>query len=218
MKMIRLRPEYAPGGRALVELPGAVLHLVGIAGPMQDETEDVVFLSQVHGGVVLRDPAGWEEGDGMILAGRERSPGIRTADCLPVFLGSSGFSGGFHAGWRGIVAGIAGRMVIEYPERPEFVLLGNCICSDCYSVGEDVRRKVLTVSGIAQHPPGSPDEHPTDGLDLKMAVLAQMKAAGLPDDIPVYSIPECTMCRGDLFHSYRRDGTAERNLQWLRMD
>ena len=76
----------------------------------------------------------------------------------------------------------------------------------------------MMASFTAGHSPGGHSVHPPHGIDLKKAVLAQMAAAGLPDDVPVYTVPECTMCRGDLFHSHRRDGTAERNLQWLRMD
>jgi copper oxidase (laccase) domain-containing protein len=215
METVRIRPDYSPGGRAMVDLPGGTLHVVGTAGPRDRETDEVVFLKQVHGDTVLRNPRKWQEADGMILGPGSGFPGIRTADCLPVFLGSSGFSGGFHAGWRGIVAGIAARMVMEYPERPDFVVLGNCICPECYKVGEDVRRKVIDASGTFEQGPGSSVGHPPGRIDLKRAVLGQMYSAGLRSDVPVFILDGCTMCRADLFHSFRRDGTQERNLQWL---
>lgn len=190
-----------------MELPGAVYRIFGISGADASDCEGVVFLSQIHGSGILFDPAMWAEGDGMIIPEGGRCPGIRTADCLPVFLASAGFSAGFHAGWRGLAAGIAGEMLRLYPEPPEIVVLGNCICTDCYTVGDDVERSVARSSGYHGNPPGR--------LDLRNSAISQMEAAGLPEETIVYSFPECTMCREDLFHSFRRDGTAGRNLQWL---
>lgn len=210
MRVREIRPEYGPGGAATVELPGAVYRICGISGADRADLDGVVFLSQVHGSDILLDPVMWSQGDGMILPAGGKCPGVRTADCLPVFLGSAGFCAGFHAGWRGLAAGIAGEMVRLYPEPPEIAVLGNCICPGCYTVGDDVRTRVSLASGYHGGPSGR--------LDLRNSALCQMEEAGLPADTIVYSIPDCTMCREDLFHSFRRDGTAERNLQWIRME
>lgn len=207
MRMTDLEPEYRAGGRAVVVLPGAVFHVRGTAGPSPGELDEVVFLNQVHGACILHDPAGTEEGDGMILTCQGGYPGIRTADCLPVFLWSRTFSAALHAGWRGIAEGIAGRMLRMLPASPDFIVLGNCICPDCYTVGEDVR---IRVAG-----PAPAREHPRGRLDLKLAFRDQLKEAGLPPETVVFNMPECTCCREDMFHSYRRDGTEKRNLQWL---
>lgn len=210
MRMTDLEPECSAAGRAVVELPGAVFHVRGTAGPSSGELDNVVFLNQVHGAVILKDPAGSEEGDGMILTGRGRSPGIRTADCLPVFFWSRTFAAALHAGWRGIAEGIAGRMLRRLPEVPDFVLLGNCICPDCYTVGDDVRSRVAGASRAPCHPPGR--------LDLKLAIRDRLEEAGLSPDTVVFNMPECTCCSTKMFHSYRRDGTEERNLQWLAVE
>lgn len=210
MRMTDLEPEYSAAGRADVELPGAVFHVRGTAGPSRGELDNVVFLNQFHGTGILTDPAGTEEGDGMILTGRGRYPGIRTADCLPVFFWSRTFAAALHAGWRGIAEGIAGRMLRRLPAVPDFVLLGNCICAECYSVGEDVRIRVAGPVRASCHPPGR--------IDLKLAIHDQLEEAGLPPDTVVFSMPECTCCSGDMFHSYRRDGTGKRNLQWLAVE
>lgn len=205
-----LRLDYRAGGAADAALPPVSYHVRGLSGPVPGETEDVVFLEQVHGSSVVFDPAGGEEADGMIIPRvRGKSPGIVTADCLPVFLASSLFLAAFHAGWRGIAAGITERMMDEFPGHPEMVVLGNCICPECYRVGEDVRRKVIGTSEEG-HPPGR--------IDLKRAVLRRMLLSGLPESTMVLGIPECTMCRKDLFFSYRRDETTGRNLQWLSAD
>ncbi len=210
MRMTDLEPEYSSGGRAVLELPGAEFHVTGIAGPSRGELDNVVFLNQVHGTSILQDPEGSEEGDGMILTRRGRYPGIRTADCLPVFFWSRTFAAALHAGWRGIEGGIAGRMLRRLPRTPDFILLGNCICRNCYTVGEDVRIRVAGASRAPGHPQGR--------IDLKLALLDQLEEAGLPPDTAVFNMPECTCCGAAMFHSYRRDGTEKRNLQWLAVE
>ncbi len=210
MRVVEVSPEYLPGGRAVLDLGMVTYHVRGVSGLLPGETGDVLFLRQVHGGKVLVNPDPRDEGDGMILPADGPCPGIVTADCLPVFLASRHYCAAMHVGWRGVVAGIAAGMIEMYPEPPGLVILGNCICGECYRVGEDVRRKVVSASAGAAHPEG--------GVDLKLAVLAQMSASGLPPETGIVSIPECTMCEPDLFFSYRRNETKKRNYQWLEMN
>ncbi len=207
MKVNDLDMQFTAGGYADIALPGARLHIRGREGACPGELDDVVFLTQVHGAEVLCDPEGGEKADGMIITDGSHSAGIRTADCLPVFMKSRDCTAAFHAGWRGLANGIAARMIDEFPGKPDFAVFGNCICSDCYEVGEDVRKKLLGDSLSASHPPGR--------IDLKKLTLHQMISAGLPADCAVYSLPQCTCCRSDLFHSYRRNRTDDRNLQWI---
>ncbi len=207
MKICDLDIKFPAGGTADIPLPGACLKIRGRGGCVPGEQDDVVFLTQVHGAGLVHDPSGGEEADGMIIRGSDRAAGIKTADCLPVFIKSHGYAAAFHAGWRGLSRGIAARMMEEFPEKPDFVVLGNCICSNCYHVGEDVREALLRTALSGSHPPGR--------IDLKKLVLDQMITAGLPDGSDVYNVPECTMCRPDLFFSYRYDVTDERNLQWI---
>lgn|GEM_PF-368021 len=205
--MTSLDIEYGPGGRADLRLPGGTLSIRGISGPTPGETDGVVFLSQVHGSLILQDPSGGEEADGLVVSGGRLSPGLRVADCLPVFILGSGYRAAFHAGWRGLASGIAGRMIGMLPAAPDWVLLGPCICGDCYEVGPDVRRAVLK---------GLPEEgHPPGRLDLARAAIDGMLDAGLAPCTRIFRVRECTRCRGDLFHSHRADGTRARNLVWL---
>ena len=124
-------------------------------------------------------------------------------------MSSSFYTAAFHAGWRGLAAGIAYRMIKELPNEPDFIVLGNCICRDCYQVGSDVREKVLHDLPEQFHPPGR--------LDLKKAALDQMAAAGLSEDCTIFDIPECTFCRKDLFFSFRAEGTDLRNITWMKV-
>src|SRR5437870_2619300 len=42
-------------------------------------------------------------------------------------------------------------------------------------------------------------------LDVRAANVAQLLAAGVPRD-RIHDVADCTSCRADLYHSYRRDG------------
>jgi len=209
MKIHNLSVQFKEGGIADINLPGAYIGIRGKGGCYPDELDEVVFLTQVHGARILIDPEGSEEADGMILSDRGRAAGIRTADCLPVFIKSRGYTAAFHAGWKGLAEGIAGRMIDLFPEDPELVVLGNCICDQCYNVGEDVREQLLGTASSPLHPHGR--------IDLKKLAVDQMVSAGLGDECAVFSVPECTKCRQDIFYSYRYNGTGKRNLQWIQI-
>lgn len=209
MRVSRLEVDYSQRGSADIELPDTVLSIRGRSGAIPGEMKNVIFLNQVHGSEISHNPSNGLSADGMILSRGKLSPGIKTADCLPVFLSSSSYTAAFHAGWRGLASGISYRMIKEFPDEPDFIVLGNCICRDCYRVGPDVREKVLHDLPEHLHPPGR--------LDLKKAALDQMAAAGLSAECIIFDIPECTVCREDLFFSFRAEGTNMRNLTWMKV-
>ncbi len=199
--------HWDPGGRADIALPGGgLLRVRGRCGASPREVSGVVFPAQVHGAVVLRNPAPGDEGDALITTVGCGSPGLRVADCLPLAAAGPGWLGMAHAGWRGLASGIVERFAEAFPAEPRILAAGPCICRECYEVAEDVR---LTSSGSS----AGPGLHPPGRLDLMAEALARLCDAGL--SCPVLSIAECTRCRPDLFHSYRRDGTALRNILWI---
>lgn len=207
MNLKKLDARYRTGGGLDISLPGCTYRLRGVKSPSKDELKGISVLKQVHGADIITSPEGGESGDGMIMLRGGGAPGILTADCLPVFLLTRHFAAAFHAGWKGTASGIAESMIKLLPEEPEYVLLGNCICGDCYEVGEDVREKVIGAT--------PPEDHPRGRIDLKKAVVRRMISAGMPSRCPVWNLEECTMCNPDLFHSHRRSGTEKRNFQWL---
>jgi polyphenol oxidase len=114
-----------------------------------------------------------------------------------------------HAGWRGTLAEVAtkalGRMVNEYKTQPQDmrVAIGPAAGSCCYEVGADV------IGAFRDCFPGQ-DQLFTETrkdhacIDLLQANRGQLVAAGVdPDRINI--APLCTMCRTDLFFSYRRE-------------
>ncbi|MEP6963219.1 MAG: polyphenol oxidase family protein, partial [Acidobacteriota bacterium] len=123
---------------------------------------------------------------------------IRTADCFPILLADQRTHAvaAVHAGWRGTVAGIAGRtlqrMQAEFDSRPEDVLaaIGPGIGVCCYEVGADVAPKFGKDSACK--------------IDLAAENREQLMAAGVPaENIEVLNA--CTFC-DERFFSYRRQG------------
>ena len=137
--------------------------------------------------------------------------GIQTADCVPILLGDarSGACAAVHAGWRGtaaeIVAVAIARMRAEYGTRAADVCasLGPAALGCCYEVGSDVieifrarfayagELLITTREGHAR-------------IDLHTANRRQLLDAGL-SPARIHTAPLCTICRPDLFFSYRRD-------------
>ncbi len=137
--------------------------------------------------------------------------GVKTADCVPILIGDpkTGSFAAVHAGWRGTFAGIAlyalERLTREYQARPENfrVAIGPAAAACCYEVGSEV------IDGFKERFPMAEDLFtPTrDGhacIDLLKANRDQLIAAGVKDE-HIHTAPLCTMCRTDLFFSYRRE-------------
>jgi polyphenol oxidase len=204
-----LAPEWREGGRTEIRLPGGVIMTVrGIGGPADDDLRDVLFLRQVHSDRVVTDPSGGEEADGMIIRRPGPPPGIRTADCLSLFIVSKGYLGAVHAGWRGLASGAVAGLVSGFPDEPIAAFTGPAVCPACYEVGREVRDAVMRACPGSEHPPGR--------LDILAAGCAQARNSGLA--CVILSIAECSGCRADMFHSHRRTAGTGRNLVWLSED
>lgn len=137
--------------------------------------------------------------------------GVKTADCVPILIGdprTRSFAA-VHAGWRGTLetAAIAGvkRLIDEYGARPEDlrVAIGASAGPCCYEVGADVIDAFTSRFryGADLFTPTRPG-HAL--VDLLQANRAQLESIGVrPERIHV--APLCTMCRTDLFFSYRQE-------------
>ena len=164
---------------------------------------------QVHGATVARAP--WEgtpEADASVATGQGLLLGIETADCLPVLIVDPRRRSvaAVHAGWRGTVAGVAARTVEALAgegsdPRDLLAALGPSIGPCCYEVGEELR-EAFGPAGAAVFRPG-PRGRPH--LDVRAANVAQLLAAGLRAE-GIHHVPDCTACRPEVYHSYRRDG------------
>jgi YfiH family protein len=166
-------------------------------------------VSQVHGASVVRRQAGvpgarQEEADAIVVSGG--AAGVRVADCVPVLVGATGAleaAAAVHAGWRGVVAGVVGAALHELGPARKVAAIGPCIGACCFEVGQNVAQQIADAVGDAGVVASRAGDKAR--VDLRRAVRAQLRAAGLADE-DIEDVPGCTMCDPARFFSYRRDG------------
>lgn len=169
------------------------------------------LLRQVHGAELRRAP--WEgapEGDAALAEKDGLILGVQTADCLPVLIvdGRRRAVAVAHAGWRGTAQGVtrvAARALFDAGSDPPDLVaaLGPAAGPCCYEVGEEVRA-AFGAEGSAFFRPG-PRGRPL--LDVPGANRSQLEALGLRPE-RIHRLDDCTICRADLYHSYRREGPS----------
>lgn len=140
------------------------------------------------------------------------------ADCAPIYYvdEKNRAIGLAHAGWRGILAGLPGKMLKvmerEFGSDPKEiqVSIGPMICTEHYEVrpelAEDFRRRFGEQMVMMRS--GKPY------LDLYAALVFSLLENGLsPEGIPAR--PPCTFSNAE-YPSYRRDGPPARSMvAWL---
>jgi YfiH family protein len=188
-----------PGDWALAgcwQVHGADVRVVQTAQdarPAENERGDTIFCD-----VIVSNAKG-------VLAG------VKTADCVPILIGDSvtGSFAAVHAGWRGtlgtaVLAGVE-RLAKEYDAKPEnlAVAIGASAGPCCYEVGSEVidaftQRFANAEKLFVQTRPG----HAL--VDLLQANRDQLESAGVRPE-RIHTAPICTMCRTDLFFSYRKE-------------
>jgi purine-nucleoside/S-methyl-5'-thioadenosine phosphorylase / adenosine deaminase len=190
-----------PGAWALAgcwQVHGADVRVVQTAQeakPVENERGDTIFCD-----VIVSNATG-------VLAG------VKTADCVPILLGDpvSGAFAAVHAGWRGTLASaaVAGveRLAKEYDARPENlrVAIGASAGPCCYEVGSEVI-EAFTSSFAGAEKLFKPTRPGHAMVDLLTANRDQLESAGVNPE-RIHTAPICTMCRTDLFFSYRKEKT-----------
>jgi hypothetical protein len=208
------QPVSAPEGAFGVG-GGPALAALGVAA------DSVRVARQVHGADWLRAEPGGPLVVGTADALVSATPGLPlamfTADCLAVVLVEADrrVLAVAHAGWRGTVAGILGRLVSGLaaelgvqPARLQ-VGIGPSIGPCCYEVDGPVVEPLR-----AAFPEAAPRWIRSAGpgkwwLDLWQASTDQLLAAGVSPGA-IANPRLCTGCRRDLFFSYRREGPGQR--------
>jgi YfiH family protein len=152
-----------------------------------------------------------ENCDAMVTNAPRILLGVKTADCVPIILGDarSGACAAVHSGWRGTLVSIASRaldrMTTEFGTRASDVraAIGPAARECCYEVGPEVIeafRKNFPLSGDLFTPTRT--GHAL--VDLQRANREQLIESGIEPE-RIHTAPLCTMCRTDLFFSYRRE-------------
>ena len=170
-------------------------------------TGDWAWLRQVHGCVVLRaDQPGLQgEADALFTTRADLPLTVATADCFPVAIEGDSGVGLAHSGWRGAAAGVVPALVAAMEGAgmaPRRAAVGPGIGPCCFEVGDEV------VAALPGH-------RATTGWGTQSVDLPAAIAAGL-SSLEVWRAGACTRC-GAGYHSYRRDGTEERQVAvaWL---
>ncbi|HEY4424918.1 MAG TPA: peptidoglycan editing factor PgeF [Pyrinomonadaceae bacterium] len=170
-----------------------VVHTIEDAKPAENTLGETVYCD-----VIVSDAKG-------VLAG------IKTADCVPILIGDpvTGAFAAVHAGWRGtlataVIAGVE-RLAKDYEARPEDLraAIGASAGPCCYEVGSEVIEAFSSkfVDGEKLFTPTRAG-HAT--VDLLKANRDQLISTGVKPE-RMHTAPICTMCRTDLFFSYRKE-------------
>ncbi|MBC3916247.1 peptidoglycan editing factor PgeF [Undibacterium sp. CY18W] len=193
---------------------------------------DVIFLSQVHGNIVvdaamLRNQqhaavsadAVFSSQTGLVCA-------VLTADCLPVlFTDVDGtVVAAAHAGWRGLANGVLQNTVRNMREAGAgeiLAWLGPAIGPGEFEVGSDVLQAFMPQMGGQVDEPGLyfQPRAAVNGQDKYLADIYGL-ARKLLNDVGVTRISggeHCTVRENQQFYSYRRDGISGRmaSLIWI---
>ncbi len=193
----------------MIIIPGTDMYLglSGAHGKADPLPENALFLDQIHGNLVVANPSGGERADGMVMERGCGIPALRVADCLPVFAVWDDFTGAAHAGWRGLAGGIIENLIAAVNSPLRWLILGPCICGDCYSVGDEVREAVIAGD------PSGPRGHLHGKVDLRGSTLRRVRQL-CEEAFQLINIDECTLESMNLY-SYRGNKTVERNFLWL---
>jgi len=173
---------------------------------------DVCAFEQVHGDRVLEGHASWfsERADAATTDVPGRLLVVSVADCFPLLFHDPvrGAVAAAHCGWRGTVAGLAGRVVRSmterYGSRPGDlrVAIGPGIGAACYQVGPEVveaYRRAGFPTDVA-----TPDDDGRHRLDLVAANRWALAREGVRPE-RVWSAGSCTHCEPSRYFSHRRD-------------
>jgi hypothetical protein len=140
-----------------------------------------------------------EDGDGLWTDERGLPMLAIVADCVPIALarvnGRTPALAVLHAGWRGLLEGIAAKGVEALGGGLVAAAVGPAIGPCCYEVREEVSEPFRRAFGFGLLRDGK--------LDLWTAAERALRAAGVAR---VDRFDLCTACNPDLFFSQRRTG------------
>jgi len=140
-----------------------------------------------------------EEGDGLWTDEHGLPLLAIVADCLPIAIarvnGRTPALAVLHAGWRGLLEGIASKGVMALGGGLVAAAIGPSIGPCCYEVRKDVSEPFRRAFGLGLLRDGK--------LDLRSAAERALRAAGVAR---IDRFDLCTACNPNLFFSQRRTG------------
>lgn len=152
------------------------------------------WVTQVAGDGVVRVSGGGHagEGDALVTSEPDLCLSVAVADCVPVALVGEEDVAMVHSGWRGTLAGIAGKAAGTTGGRTR-AYIGPGIRRCCYEVSEE-----LADAFAAEFGPGVVSGR---HLSLPDAIAIDLGRSGVEE---IVDLGLCTGCRPDLFFSHRK--------------
>lgn len=164
--------------------------------------------------------------DGVFTRTRGQSIAVVTADCLPILMfdDKAEMVMAIHAGWRGLVSGIAEQAVRHFQQQgflasQLYTVCGPCISPAVYEVGPEVKDAVVrgAISLQADQAAAVLRRGIDDRwfLDLATAACLSLANFGLsPDRMAV--VRRCTFSEAGQWFSYRRTKSYQgNNFSWI---
>jgi hypothetical protein len=163
-------------------------------------------VTQVHADTVIEATESGAVGEADALWTRQRGLplAVFTADCLGVVLVSEGAVGVAHAGWRGMAAGVVGKLRAAMSAAghvPIRAAVGPGIGPCCFEVGPEVAEMFAAVATTSWG---------TDSVDLRAEASRQLPG------LEVWTANGCTFHDPGWF-SHRLEGTTKRlgTIGWV---
>ncbi len=201
----------------------------------KSEESSIHFLRQVHGNKIIKasqtNLEAIKDGDGLITDSKKQSLWIYSADCIPILIGDSetGLVAAIHSGWRGLTKNIIRNIIKEIEafgckKNNLIIALGPSITGGNYQVNMDVINKIYKCTDNSDLPKKKDLLKKANSLEyiqycrkdkffLDIRLLAKEQL--INEGIKKYQISintNCTYSDSDLFHSWRREKTS--NRQW----
>jgi len=192
-----------------------------IASTFQFQPEKLILLHQMHQDriLLLKErsqllPAPLEY-DAVITNIPETLLGIRTADCIPIFVvdQKQKVIAAVHAGRQGTALRIVTKVLKTMIEQFScsgadlLIAMGPSIGPCCYEIDEKVFQ-------TGWEPFAIPSGEGRWRVDLGRINIAQLKTEGIREE-QIFYVDLCTRCHPELFFSYRRDGRTGRQLSFI---
>ncbi len=182
--------------RKVGDHPDAVAENLAIIGEAMDGRLSA-WVRQVAGdGVVRVSGSGFAgDADALVTSEEDLCLAVAVADCVPVALVGERDVGMVHSGWRGTLAGLAGKAAGEIVDAALRAYIGPCIRECCYEVSEELAQEFARRFGS--------DVVLGRNLSLPAAIQVDLERSGA---VEVLDLGLCTGCLPGLFYSHRKQG------------
>jgi len=171
---------------------------------------DVRVVGSSHAGDGAMSTAEHLEADGSVTDQPGLPLMVTIADCVPLFLASRDGNavGMLHAGWRGVLGGIArvgvARMEEQWGHRPADLqaAIGPSIGPCCFEVSAELAAEFGEKLGPC---PGNQPAHSKRSATIDLRGQLRRQLQGLGVEVALGE-PPCSHCQAEAYFSHRRQG------------